>query len=183
MQTIKVKRRQGLTLIEMMLSCVMLAVFTPAFTFAFFIVLKNWNFQRQRLDLRESAIWALENFSRDLHQARSVSLAQANRITFTTSFYEAIDYNRLLRAGTWQLMRTRTLSTSPPVTTTASVAKNVSSFLLQYYDSAGRLIPTPVPPIQLANIRLVRVTLSIQSTLLNTVETITLRTQVRPRNL
>ncbi len=188
-------KRQGITLMEMMLGLVMVSILASAFTFVFFMALKNWNYQRQRLEVREPAIWALENISKDLRQARSVTLGNASRITFTVSPYETIDYNRVLSSGLWQVVRTYTLSTTPATSTTAAVAggaiggtttfirNTVSAFTLQYYNSSGTLISTPVPPAQLANIRLVRITLSLQSTLLLNTETVTLRTEIRLRNL
>ncbi len=166
-----------------MIVCSMLAVLSGAFTFVCFICLKSWSYQKQRLDLRESAIWAFEDLSRDLRQARLITLAQSSRVTFVVSTYEAIDYNLVLNAGIWQLIRTYTLSTTPASISTAAVSKNVSTFTLQFYDSNGVLIPAPVPAAQLVNIRLVMITLSNRSTLWTNTETVTFRTQIRPRNL
>ncbi|MFZ5799926.1 MAG: PilW family protein [Candidatus Omnitrophota bacterium] len=176
--------RRGITLIQMMISCAMLAVLTAAFSDIVFVTWRNWNYQNQRLELREPAIWAMENISQDLRRARSITLADASRITFSVSPYESIDYNRVLSGGVWQLVRTQTLTTLPVTTNTATMGKNVSAFTLQYYDSSGGSIAAPIgSQAQRDNVRLVRITLSMQSTLLSNTETVTLRTQIRPRNL
>jgi len=177
------RRKRGATLIEIMLVLVVSSLFLSVFTVSVFVCFRNWYFQKQRLDLRESAAWGFENFSKDLRTARSFTLGSVNQVTFTVSPYETIDYSRVFTGGIWQLIRTRTLSTAPVTTTTAAVAANVSAFTLQYFDSAGTAIPTPVAAAQLANIRLVNGTLSVQTTVLGNTETVTQRTQLRPRNL
>ncbi|MDP2940373.1 MAG: type II secretion system protein [Candidatus Omnitrophota bacterium] len=176
------RKKQGITLLQMMISVAMFAVLSSAFTFVFFITLKNWNYQSQRLELREPAIWGLENISQDLRRASSFSVCQASQIEFTISPYETVNYNRVLTSGVWQIVRTYTPTGLSA--TTATVAKNVSAFTLEFYNSAGTLISTPIgTQAQRDNVRLVRITLSLQSTLLSNVETVTLRTQIRPRNL
>ncbi len=166
---------------EIMISLVMLAILISAFTYVFFIILKNWNYQSQHMELREPANWAMESISQDLRKASSISLAQASRVTFSVSPYETVDFNRVFSTGNWQIVRTYTVGTA---SSTATVCKNTSAFTLTYYTSAGATIPTPIATqAGRDTVRLVRIQLSTQSTLLSNTETYTLRTQVRLRNL
>ncbi|MFH0876730.1 MAG: hypothetical protein V1863_00715 [Candidatus Omnitrophota bacterium] len=168
---------------EVVIAFSMLGVLLLAFTYSYFLILKNHGYQNQRFDLRQTAIWALENISQDLHQATSLTAADVNALTFTLSSYETIAYALASAAGTTQLIRTYTLNTSPATTKASAAAKNVSSFALAYYDSSGtELTSVPLSAGDMANVRLIKITLILQSTLSSNTQTWTLRTEVRPRN-
>lgn len=180
-----IKSSKGLSLMEVVIAFSMLGVLLAAFTYSYFLLLRNHSYQNQRFDLRQTAIWALENISQDLHQATELlAPADVNTLTLTLSSYETITYALQSAAGTTQLIRTYTLNTSPVTTKESAVAKNVSSFALAYYNSNGtELTSVPLSAGDRANVRLIKITLILQSILWSNTQTWTLRTEVRPRNL
>ncbi|MBM3249095.1 MAG: hypothetical protein FJZ10_06745 [Candidatus Omnitrophica bacterium] len=185
---IKSKNKQasnaGFTLVELIITNLVLIYIIGAFTFVTFTAMRNWNYQRQDMDLRESAANALDLINQDLRKASSITTATANSITFAISPYETITYARVLGgSGLWQLQRTYAATTSPVTSITSAIAYNVNSFTLAYYTGTGATMTVPVPGAQLANIRLVRITLVNQSTQLLFTDSVTVRAQVRPRNM
>lgn len=185
-------KRHGFTLIELMLACAALFILVQVFVYGTFVCLKNWSYQNQRFELTEPLVWAFENLSQDLRNATDITRAENNRITFTISPYENIDYTRVLNSGVYQLYRTYTLATTPNTITYAGVAKNInistapaSPIIFQYYDANGTLMTTPVAAAQLVNICSISITISTRSTpaVGTGAEAVVFRTEVRPRNL
>lgn len=171
-------KTKGFTVIEVILTLVILSVVIGIGTAAMLSGVDTWGFFTQRKELLGNGRMAIERMSREIRMVRdtaSISAAEQTTFTFTDINNNPIRYslssssiNRSrLQLGIW---RSNTLLT------------NVSSFEFNYYNAAGAALARPVSDT--SAIRRVRIDIGLSKGSGRTASrTLNLETGVWPRNL
>ncbi len=164
------RRRQGFSLIELVIVIMVIGVITGVVGFTLLGAVDAWVFKFNRSDLLWDGKLAMNRMVREIRQvkrAASVTTADASQFRFTD--VNDVDITYSLSSTT--LNRT--------ADSTANVlAEDVSSLAFTYYDSSGATIATPTVSPSDTDIRRVR----INMTLTKGGENVYLQSDSTPRN-
>ena len=168
--------RKGLTLIELMISVVMLAILVIVLAFIFRAVLLSWSSQEKRAGIDISLDWGIEQAVRDLRQAKSAQAVNNDEIRFTqdnSNFYIYYLYN--------------TSETYPPSFSQSAYqlrkATLSGGITGTFTYGSGQFIITDVLPPPASDLSIASNLVTLDLSVKRGDETIRTRTQVRPRNL
>ena len=154
----------------------MISVLVAAISFVFVVVFKSWGFEAAKAQVKQEAGWGMEKMSRELRESLLITSAQQNSMVFWSDVNEngvqdgdeSITYSWSGTPGNNLIRGDGTI--------TSVLSNDVQSFQLNYYDVNGNPLVFPVTP---ANVRLITINLTTKKE----DEAITLRSNVRPRNL
>ena len=88
-------KKNGLTLIELLITTAVLSILILTVGYTFIIGLKLWNEGYNRSDIRTDLSQALELASKNLRQAKSIDALTAGSITFTADLGDGDDTYRI----------------------------------------------------------------------------------------
>ena len=164
---------QGMTLIELLMTLVLIAALLGSLWMTFDVIFRTFYSQDKRSEIKGEAGRQFFLMSQEMRQATSVTTAQTAAVYFTfdtdgNGTDETIQYSWSGTAGT-PLQRTQGSVVVP-------VVNSVQTASFTYYDSSHNLLSFPVT---LADVKLVALDLTVSSQ----DETFQLRSQVRLRNL
>jgi len=161
------KKNQGLTLIEAVMTIVIVGVLVGGSMFYLRQVIDLWNFMSFRSEIVSQGRMALMRMSREIRQIRnstSVFNANSNRFRFADVKDVNIDYyfsgSNLMRNSDTQ-------------------ASGVSNVTFTYYNQTSQPIAVPLVSPQATDIKRIKIKLDVFSGNQNK----TLETQIWPRNL
>ena len=146
--------KKAFTLIELLITMVVMAAVTGVFAWALFAGFDTWVSGKNRADLFQSADRAIETMVRWISQATSITAATASSITFTAD----IDGDVTIETVTFAVSGTnlqRTVGTS-----TVTMVPNTQSLGLIYTNTADTVI-VPANQTDRDTIHIVTPTLTI----------------------
>lgn len=169
----RIFNRSGLSLIEMMITLVLVSCILGAVWVVYDAGFRTYFDQSGRVGVKAEIGRTFAHWSQELRQAQGVSAAQQASFIFTADMngdgaFEAIEYSWSGTAGD-PLQRMEGSTIHPFVNA-------VDSMSFSYYDSGNNLLSFPVTA---GDVRRVILNLTVQ----NQDEALTLRSQVRLRNL
>ena len=164
---------KAFSLIELIISLVLVSILLSFLTFAYLVAMRGWDAEMKRHSPRFEASKALERVGEEVRSMNSMSAAASNSMTFVEDVDddgvdETIQYS-------WSGVAGEDL-TRQEGSITATLANNVTSFTIEYYDSNNDVLSFPVTASQ---VRAIRMSL----TNARGDETFSLRTEFRPRGL
>ena len=171
-------KRIGLTLTELLIVIVLFTVVLNITFWVFLIVLKEVTNHRDRLFFREEASYALDLMTRDLHEAREITSAKNESITFwwqDTDGDGLRDANELVTFS-WSGTPGEALKRGDVV-----LAGSVETLTFSYRD-LNKAVLSPDPDLSLVNRDSLR-QIDIQFQLKKNDVDLTFLTTVYPRNL
>ena len=168
--------KKGLTLVELLMVVALISVLVAAISLVFVAVFKSWGFEITKAYVKQEAGWGIEKMDRELKELLLISAAQQNSIVFWSDVNEnGVQDGDESITYSWSGTLGDSLIRSDG-TITSVLSNDVQSFQLSYYDVNGNPLAFPVTP---ANVRLITINLATKKE----DETITVRSNVRPRNL
>lgn len=171
--------RKGLTLFEMLVSLLIISVLSGTITFIFVSLLKGWDYQNRRLDVKLEVSCALDTVMYNLKEALSVNTAQNRTITIwfrDTDLDGTQDIGEIVTFS-WDGVSGSSLTRTQ--VTSKIIANYITNFQLNYFDSNGIELPNPVnPQSERDRIKLISVTIASS----RGSETVSLRSDVKLRN-
>lgn len=167
----KALKRQGLTLIEMIITIVLFTFLLSAVSTIYHSIFKPYYSQEKRAGIKAEAARSLWKLAADLRQATSLTTAQATNLTLkmdtdNNGVDETIQY-------TWSGVAGDSLDRVADVTT--PLVNSIDSLEFSYYDANSNELSSPV---SISQVRMVAVDLTTKSG----DETFQLRSQTRLRN-
>ena len=168
--------RAGFTLIELIITILMLVVLTGVSAFVFRAVLLSWHSQETRSGIDIALERGIEEMVRDLRKAKQVQSVNNDEIRFTHDliayyiyyFYNANDsYPPSFSQGSYQLRK-------------AELSGGISGTFT--YGSGSIIITEALPPAA-SDLSMSANLITLDLSIKRGDETIRSRTQVRPRNL
>jgi prepilin-type N-terminal cleavage/methylation domain-containing protein len=162
-------QESGFSLIEVVVSIVILSILSLSIMFFAVPVTNLWKHQTFEQGPATEARLAMMRMAREINQTRnrsSVSTAQTSAFNFTDANDDAISYG--ISAGVVQ----RTAGGSAK-----TLAQDISSLQFIYYDKDGNQLASP--SLSPTNIRRIEIVITVTTNGLSK----TFRTQVRPQNL
>lgn len=163
---------KAFTLIEVILTLVLLSIVIWIGIAAMFSGMDTWSFFTQRKDILSDGRMAMDRMLREIRMTKnttSVTTANSGTFRFTDTANKDITY---------------TLSSSVVNRTQDGVTNgllgSVSSLSFTYYDADGSVIATPVVAPSATNIRRIRILIAMSK---GTSRPVNLRSDVWPRNL
>ena len=159
---------KGLTLIELLISIMLISAMLGAVWVIYSTGLKVFYGQVSRYDIKGETSLALITMTKELHQALSITAATATSVTFTADLdsngvNETIQYTW---SGTPGAPLNRVVGT-----VTKTLVRSIQSIAFTYYNTNNVLLSVPVT---LANIHLV----AVDATAVKGNETFHLRTKI-----
>ncbi|MEA3347344.1 MAG: prepilin-type N-terminal cleavage/methylation domain-containing protein [Candidatus Auribacterota bacterium] len=172
----KKKISKGLTLVELLMVVALMSVLVVVTSFVFVAVFKSWGFEIAKAQVKQEAGWGIEKMDRELKELLLITAAEQYSIVFWSDVNEngVQDANESITYS-WSGTPGDNLTRNDGSVTSA-LSNDVQSFQLSYYNGSGNPLVFPVTP---ANIRLITINLATKKE----DETITIRSNVRPRNL
>ena len=168
--------KKGLTLVELLMVVALMSVLVVVTSFVFVAVFKSWGFEVTKAQVKQEAGWGIEKMDRELKELLLISSAEQNSIVFWPDVNEnGIQDGDESITYSWSGTPGDNLIRSDG-TITSVLSNDVQSFQLNYYDGNGNSLVFPVTPV---NVRLITINLTTKKE----DETITIRSNVRPRNL
>lgn len=164
---------KAFSLIELIISIALISILLSFLTFSYLVAMRGWDAEMKRHSPRFEATKALERVGNEVRSMNSVSSALQNSVTFAEDVNsdgadETIIYS-------WSGVSGEDLNRQEGSVTT-TLANNVTSFTLQYYDSSDNVLNFPVTASQ---VRVIQFNL----TAAKSGESFALRTEFRPRGL
>jgi Tfp pilus assembly protein PilW len=164
--------RKALTLIEVILTLVILSIVIWIGIASMLSGIDTWSFFTQRKDILNDGRMALDRMLREIRMTKdTTSVTTANSTTFRFMDMNSNDIAFSINSGT--INRTEN-------GTTNGLLSNVSSLTFVYYDANDAVITTPVVVPSETDIRRIRVAISLSK---GTSDTLNLQSDVSPRNL
>ncbi len=168
--------KRGLTLVELIITIVMLVILTGVIIYILRVVLLSWSSQETRSGIDIALDRGIEEMARDLREGRQVSTLNNDEIRFTQDLsvyysyylYNASDsYPPSFNQGAYQLRK-------------AALSGGISG-TFAYGSGVVKITDVLAPPASDISLSSNLITLDLSIKRKN--ETIRSRTQVRPRNL
>ena len=170
--------KNGFTLIELTIAISLFAILMGAITFAFVVVLREFSSTQIRSNLRQDAVIALERLTRELNEAREITSARDNSVSF---WWQDSDGDELRDAQEVVTFSWDQTAGNPLKRDSVNLAFNVESFQINYRDLNNSSL-SPSPGLSLVERDSIR-RLDIQLKLSKENEEATLLTSIIPRNL
>ena len=170
-------KKKGLTLIELLVTTAVLSILVLTVGYTFIVGLKLWNEGYDRSDIRTDLSQALELVSRNLRQAKSIGELTAGSITFTADLGDGDDIYRVY------MYNASDSEPNPPYTKNTYELRLAKSTVI--YGSGAVLIADvqkPNPPSSKPFSRSGNV-ITMDFVVARGDQTVTMRTNVRPRSL
>lgn len=169
------RHRNGLTLIELLISVMLISVMLGAIWMIYGTGTKVFYSQASRYDIKEQINSAFTTMARELRQALSITAATATSVTFTADLdsdgaNETIQYAWAGTAGA-PLNRVEGASTK-------TLVRSINSLAFSYYAENSNITPLSFP-VTVGQIKLV----AFDATAVKGSETFRLRTKVYLRNI
>ncbi len=164
----KIKSQHGFSLVESVLSCVVLAIVALTFASLFAHAIDSYEDMNARSESLDNARYSLNRISKELMyiQPSNITAIAPGQLSFTDSTGLATSFNTASVGGVLNLYRGTDL-----------LAQNLSSFGFAYYDATGALITDYSSP---ALVRRIQISISVKDTSGN--NDVALTTEVYPRN-
>ncbi len=154
----------------------MTSVLVVVTSFVFVVVFKSWSFEVAKAQVKQEAGWGIEKMDRELKELLLISTAEQNSIVFFADINEnGVQDSDESITYSWAGAAGDSLTRSDGIITNV-LSNDVQSFQLNYYDGNGNSLVFPVTPV---NVRLITINLATKKEN----EMITIRSNVRPRNL
>lgn len=172
------RKRNGFTLIEMMMGVLLAAILIGTAGVVYSVILRQWLSTQIRTHLRQDGVYALERLSRELNEAREITSSQASSIQF---WWQDTDADGVRDSGELVQFSWAGAAGDPLARDSVFLAHNVKTFQISYRDLNNAAL-SPNPDLSLAvrdSIRRVDVDL----TLSEEDEEVRLFTAITPRNL
>lgn len=164
--------KKSFTLIELVITIVVLAVMGWMGISAMLSGVDSWLYFTQRKELLVNGRMALDRASREIRMVKNAtSVLTANSTTFR--FIDLYDKDITYTISSDVINRTEDSFTN-------GLLSNVTNLIFTYYDSNNSIIGSPVVFPSQTNIRRVRIAMSL---LKGDSQTLNLQTDVWPRNL
>ena len=172
------QNRRGLTLVELIITVVILPILIFTIGYSFVIGLRLWNQGYTRADIRTRLSQALELVSKQLRQAKSIDELTAGSITFTADLGDGDDTYRVY------MYHGADSEPNPPYTQQGSYELRWAKSTVTYGSGAVLVadVKRPVPPSSKPfsqNGNVITLDLVVE----RGDETVAMATNVRPRNL
>ena len=172
------KSGAGFTFIEALLAIVILAIMIQVIYQLYLSNFQVWRTVVVLTEVRQDAGWAMEGITRVLREAREISGAGRNQITF---WWKDIDGDEVRDADetvsySWSGLPGEDLYRTAKGAS-VKLASKVKNFQLEYRDGNDNILPFPV--VQPTDIRHITINLGIESER----KSMVLRSGVRLRNL
>ena len=153
----KIKNGSGLTLIELIITILLISAIIGAAILMLTTGLKIWSSDKDRLDIRQNGSLAMERITRYLELANNITAASANSITF------AADINN---DGTDETVAIVFSDVNRNINITidgitAILTPDAQSFSLSYYQSNTSASFTPVTQADRDGIRVITISLTM----------------------
>lgn len=170
-------------MLELAISLGLIGVIVETISFAYYISLRSWGYELNRIEAKTEPHLAIDQFWKDLDEATTVTLAQASCIRAGTP---SGNIGFRWDSATGRLHRIQggstTACTGAGITAT-TIANRIGSVDLNYVNASGVVLSRPVSAAQLGAIRTIQLDIQGQMTYLFATETVTSRNQLSPRNL
>ena len=167
------KRKNGFTLIELVISVMLFSILATFVALAFLAGLRSWNSSSNRAQIRQSGSFALEIMTRDLSQANSFTIAQADQVKFDAD----IDNDGSDETITYDINGTELTRKVGGQETLLS--PDTDTFALSYIDLNNTTMTFPVTGADRDDIRVVVISLTMDKA----DETINLSSSAYARNM
>ena len=164
----KIKSKRGFSLVESVLSCVVLAIIALTFASLFAYAIDSYEDLSARNESLDNARYSLNRISKELMylQPSNIISISPSQLTFTDQTGTSTSFNTALSGGILNLYRGSDV-----------LAQNLSSFSFAYYDATGALITDYSSP---ALLRRIQINISVKDT--SGHNDVALTTEVYPRN-
>ena len=171
-------KKKGITLIELIMVVSLFAILAGAIAFVFGVFLREFSSTHIRGNLRQDAIIAVERLTRELNEAREITSAQANSVSFWWQDTDGDDLRDSSEVVTFSWDGTAGTALERD---SVKLALNIENFQIAYRNLNNSLL-SPSPDLSLVNRDSIR-RLDIQLKLSKEDEEFTLITSIIPRNL
>ena len=162
--------KQGLTLIELMITMVMMVILMGVTVYIFRAILLSWSGEQTRAGIDIGLDSGMDKMVQDIRQARNITNVNSNEIRFTpdqSTFYIYYFYNS---SGAYQLKKANW---------TGGTINNAFDSSL----GSGDIIMTDVLPPPTSNLTVSGNMTTIDLSVMWKNETLRSKTQIRPRNM
>lgn len=170
--------KQGFTLAELMIGILLFSILIGAAGFAFVVILREWSSTQIRSNLRQDAIIALERLARELNEAREITSAQDNSVSFWWQDTDEDDLRDSSEIVTFSWDGTAGTALKRD---SVNLAFSVEDFQISYRDLNNSSL-SPSPDLSLVDRDSIR-RFDIQLKLSKEDEEVMLLTSIIPRNL
>jgi type IV pilus assembly protein PilW len=176
-----VKGQRGFSLNELLVALVIMSVVSTAIYGVFSISSRSYTTQGVAADVQQSVRSAMELMLRDIRAAGldptasgnfGIELAEASKLRFTSDSIDAglNDFNGTLNDTnseriTYALQGTQLnqiLYETTVSETSASLIRDVRNLKFTYFDADGNNLGSPVPALQLSDIRTISVSITVE---------------------
>ena len=166
--------KKGFTLIELIIVILLLSILVGVLSWILVVGLKTWGSGRNRAELRQDGVLAMESMTRDLTRASAITAAGTSNITFASDVNgDGTDETVTLALDAVNKRLNRTVGGATTILT-----PNIQTFTLSYCKVNTETTFTPVSQDDRDNIRIITISL-----ILNKLdETVTLSSSVYARN-
>lgn len=165
-------KKRGFTLIEVVIVMALFAILVGSTLWLFVSGLRVWGVGRDRSEIRQLGNSALERMVRDLSQANSFTIAQANQVKFSADVDDDASDETIAFA-----LSNGNLAATVDGTETI-LALNVDNFALAYLDLNNAAMNFPITGSDRDDIRVVTISLTLK----RADETLNLSSSVYARN-
>jgi type IV pilus assembly protein PilW len=175
------KGERGFTLNELLVALVIMSVVSSAIYGVFSISSRSYTTQGVTADVQQSIRAALEVMLQDIRAAGldptasgnfGIELAEAEKLRITSDSISSglNDFNGILddtnsERITYVLQNTQInqiLYETTDSETSAPLIRNVRNLKFNYFDADGNNLGSPVPPLQLSDIRTINVSITVE---------------------
>ena len=144
-------KARGFTLAEILIATVVFSLFLVPMHESFIIGLRAVHSSDDREQIRQQLVAALDRLTRDISLANNVDAAQDDRFQFDTPSVNNVDYRYASGA----------LTRGDASTSARTILSNITSFDLNYFDTTGTELSTPVAGAQEDTIRVVQIIITV----------------------
>lgn len=175
------KEKRGFSLIELLVVLVIISVVSLAIYGTFSISSRSYATQRVTADIQQSVRAAMEVMLQDIRAAGldpaasgnfGIEVAEASKLRFTSdSIDEAVgDFNGILDDANFErityVLQGSRLNQILYETTSSENSKplisEVRNLTFTYFDANGNDLGSPVPPLQLGDIQMIKVSITVE---------------------
>ena len=175
------KEKRGFSLIELLVVLVIISVISLAIYGTFSISSRSYATQRVTADIQQSVRAAMEVMLQDIRAAGldpaasgnfGIEVAEASKLRFTSDSIDvgAGDFNGILddtnsERITYELQGTQLnqiLYETTPSENSQPLISEVRNLTFTYFDADGSDLGSPVPPLQLEDIRTINVSITVE---------------------
>ena len=175
------KEKRGFSLIELLVVLVIISIVSLAIYGVFSISSRSYATQRVTADIQQSVRAAMEVMLQDIRAAGldpaasgnfGIEVAEASKLRFTSdSIDEAVgDFNGILDDTNFErityVLQGSQLNQILYETTSSENSKplisEVRNLTFTYFDASGNDLGSPVPPLRLGDIQMIKVSITVQ---------------------